>query len=655
MDVLRQSGKRAAAPGSGEQASEEVSAACLLNRQGLALEAAQRFAEAEQVYRAALNVDSRYPDTCLNLAALISRRADRCEESFALCRQALQIQPNWANAYILLGCLHQSRFEWDQAEACHRKALATAPDLTEAHQNLGLILAARERHSEAVSHFRKALTRRPDCPRTWNDLGISLRACGLLREAVGAYCSAIECKPDFAVAWFHKGNVLQDLKYYDQAGDAYRRAVELDSRLPDAWNNLGVVLRAQHLEKEALKAFRKAAEQNSASPEIYNNMGLSLAALERFEESIDCYQTAIQLNPLFAEAYRNLGDSLREICRMEDAITAYRKAVQIRPDFAAALWNLSLVLLQSGHLHEGFSLYHYRRRPELGIVTYPHTLPAPRWDGSPCHDKTLLVYCEQGLGDSIQFSRYLRQVRQRGGRVILETQPALVRLFETSQAADEVISSGSDKPSVHFDLCTSVMDLPELFGTTLQTIPNESPYLFADPQDVQRWHKRIGRHGYKAGIVWAGNPEHENDQRRSINAEMFAHLKDVSPDIRFFSLQIGDAAKAAEKLIGTIGMEHLGDEIVDLADTAAAIMCLDLVICVDTSVAHLTGALGRPVWTLLPYCSDWRWLLGRDDSPWYPGMRLFRQRQRGNWSEVFGELRQELKHACLSGRVRKLL
>lgn len=654
-DADRRQDRQASTPGRVEHTSRQEPPAVLLNRQGLALEAARQFEDAEKAYRAALRVDSRHPDTYLNLAALIYPHADRYEESMALCRHALQLNPGWVNAYVLLGCIYQSRSIWSEAEVCHRKALEITPGLTEAHQNLGLVLAARERHSEAIRHFRKALTLRPDCARTWNNLGISLRACGMLREAVGAYCSAIECKPDFAVAWFHKGNVLQDLKYYDEAARAYRQAVEIDGSLPDAWNNLGVVLRAQHLENEALEAFGRAAEQNPDSPEVHNNLGLVLAALGQSEAAVESCRRAIHLNPAFAEAYRNLADMLKEICRTKDAIAAYRKATQVRPDFAAAWWNLALALLQNGQLREGFSLYHYRRQPELNIFTYPHSLTAPRWNGRAFKNKTLLVYCEQGFGDSIQFSRYLPKVRQRGGKVILEAPPALVRLFQASGIADEVIGAGPELPAVQYDLCASVMDLAHIFDTTLETIPAGGGYLRADRQAVERWRRRIGQEGFKVGIAWAGNPQHGNDKNRSVSAQMFAGLHGISSDIRFFSLQLNPDAGSIELLSNTLAVENLEADLTDLAETAAAVMCLDLVISVDTSVAHLAGALGRPAWTLLPYCPDWRWLLHRDDSPWYPGMRLFRQRQRGNWSEVFAELRQELKHACLCGRMGNLL
>jgi len=628
------------------RARDVQSSAALLNRQGLSLEAAQRFTEAEQAYRAAIAVDQGHPDACLNLAALIYRHADRYEEAVALCTRALELKPDWVNAHVLLGCVYQSRSAWDRARACHRRALEIAPNLTEAHQNLGLICAAQDRHAEAVDHFRRALTHNPACARTWNDLGISLRACGLLREAVGAYCSAIECCRDFAVAWFHKGNVLQDLKYYDEAAQAYRRAVELDAHLPGAWNNLGVVLRAQNLHAEALEAFCRAAEQDPLVPEVYSNAGLSLEALGRSEEAVISFRKAIGLDPDFAEAYRDLGDSFKEMSRMDEAIAAYRKAIGLRCDYSSAWWNLSLALLMNGSLREGFKLYHYRRKPELGIFTYPHDLPAPRWNGRPFAGKTLLVYCEQGLGDSIQFCRYLPMVRQRGGRVILEAPASLVRLFRTSNLADEVIASGARKPMVQYDLCASVMDLPDVFGTTLETIPRELPCLSADPQDTARWRQRIGPDGFKVGIAWAGNPKHGNDKKRSVSADIFAPLRDAGQGIRFFSLQTGKAAQAVRQLSGQMPIEDLSDGLTDFGQTAAAMMCLDLVISVDTSVAHMAGALGRTTWTLLPCCPDWRWLLHRQDSPWYPQMRLFRQRQPGNWGGVFKQLRRELGHAC---------
>ncbi|MBN1124085.1 MAG: glycosyltransferase family protein [Sedimentisphaerales bacterium] len=574
-------------------------------------------------------------------------RKGQLETAIRLCDRILQREPDSAPALVTKGCILQSRRLWDEAEQLHRKALSLRPDLAEAHQNLGLILAERGRHQEAAGHYQRALEVVSECAETWNDLGISLRAMGRSLEATRAYQKAVFLKPDFELAWFHLGNALRDIQQFAEAIHAYQKALALRPDYPSCWNNLGLAYKAiEHIEK-AVGAFEKAAQLSPDNPEYFNNLGLSLETMWCSDEAIIAYRKAINLMPDFAEAYRNLGDTLKEIGRCEEAIRAYRKALEIRPDYASTWWNLSLALLLSGRLAEGFALYHYRSHPEVEIFTYPHTLDVPRWGGGGFSGKRLLVYCEQGFGDSIQFLRYIPMVKQRGGTVILEVPSALARLARNCTGFDELVCASQKPSQIPFDLCVSIMDLPAIFNTSLSTIPDIVPYIRVSSEILNPWRDRFGQGRFHVGIVWAGNPKHGNDRNRSCRAEWFASLGHIE-GVQLHSLQKGPASEQIMELTKNVPVNDLANELGDFADTAAVIAHLDLVITVDTAVAHLAGAMDKPVWLLLPFSPDWRWMLDRRDSPWYPAMRLFRQTKRGDWKNVFFAIEQEVRQIIRS-------
>jgi len=299
-------------------------------------------------------------------------------------------------------------------------------------------------------------------------------------------------------------------------------------------------------------------------------------------------------------------------------------------------WNLALALLVQGHFPEGWEEYEWRWKTK-GLLSPRQLLPQPLWDGRPLAGRAILLHAEQGLGDTIQFIRYLPLVAQRGGRVIVECQPELQRLVQAMTPDIPVLARGQPLPDFAFQC--PLLSLPKALGTTLATIPATVPYLHADAQNVQMWRDRLAGHGsaLKVGLIWAGNPHHKNDRNRSVKLASLAPLAQV-PGVQFYSLQKGAAAAQAKTPPPGMDLIDRTDDLQDFADTAAMIANLDLVIAVDTSVVHLAGALAKPVWTLLPYCPDWRWLLKRQDSPWYPTMRLFRQPEIGDWDSVIQQL-----------------
>jgi len=373
--------------------------------------------------------------------------------------------------------------------------------------------------------------------------------------------------------------------------------------------------------------------------------------------AIEYFKNAVRADGNFAEAYSNMGIALHARGDHDQALECWQRAIELEPDYAQAHWNRSLVLLLKGRFAEGWKEYEWRRRTSLIASAYPHKLDKPRWDGKPFTGKRLLVHYEQGLGDNLQFVRYLPMVKPLGGTVIFETLKPLRPLLSNFDGIDELIEASPDSPpDVEFDIYTSLMDLPGIFGTTIDNIPAEVPYLHADPASVERWRERLYGAGLKVGLVWSGRPTGANEvlslQYRSCRLEHFLPLADI-PDVSLYGLQKGPTAEQAAQLSKQIIACNYGEEFKDFADTAAAIENLDLVISIDTSVAHLAGAMGKPVWVLLKSDADWRWLLDRDDCPWYPTMRLFRQNKPYDWGEVLGRVADELRKCVDTWRAKR--
>jgi len=399
---------------------------------------------------------------------------------------------------------------------------------------------------------------------------------------------------------------------------------------------------------EAIENYNEAICLKPDYAEAHNNLGIALKEQGRLAEAVESYEQAVRLRPHYAEAHNNMGIALHANGEHDRALECCERAIQLVGDYAQAHWNRSLVLLLKGRFTEGWEEYRWRRRTNLAASAYPHTFDEPSWDGEPFAGKRLLVHYEQGLGDNLQFVRYLPMVKQLGGTVIFETPGSMYGLLRTLDGIDELVEASPERPpDVEFDSYTSLMDLPGIFGTTLETIPANVPYIHADPAKVERWRGRLSGPRFKVGIVWGGRPTGPNEvlslQYRSCGLEHFAALADVDA-VALYGLQKGPPAVQVDQLPERITVSNLGEEFDDFADTAAAVENLDLIVSIDTSVAHLAGAMGKPVWVLLKSDADWRWLLDREDNPWYPTMRLFRQRRPGDWNEVLSRVAGELRN-----------
>jgi len=384
-------------------------------------------------------------------------------------------------------------------------------------------------------------------------------------------------------------------------------------------------------------AFRQVLEREPGQVRAIHNLGRVAYKRGQLEEAERRYRRTIELAPQLAEPYANLGWLCKELARLGEAETCYRRAIERRPDFAEAHAYLALVLLQQGRWREGWEEYEWRwhlpdwEKPQEGV----------EWDGSDPSGRTLLVHDEQGLGDAVQFVRYASLLAARGARVVIECQPELARMLRGARDVAEVIARGARRPA--FDARVPMVSLPRLLGTDPSSIPGGVPYLRPDPALARTWRARLDRWpGPRVGLLWGGNPRNRDDRNRSLRLETLGPLLRI-PGISFFSLQVGARAGELEAAPRTAAVIDLAPQLGDFAHTAAAVYALDLVVSVDTAVLHVAGALGRPAWLLLSSSPDWRWLMDRPDTAWYPSVRLYRQEQRGDWGPVVARLRRDLE------------
>jgi Flp pilus assembly protein TadD len=489
-----------------------------------------------------------------------------------------------------------------EAEALCGRLLEANPRDAEALNLRGMIAHQRGELAQAAEVYRKAIAARPSAAGYYNNLGVSLLALGKTNEAAEACAKAALLNPESAQIQTNLGNALQTLGRTAEASAAQKKAV---------------ALRPDH-------------------PEAHNGLALSLYMAGDLESSLAEFKTAAQLRPDFASAWSNSGNVLRDLGRIDEAAAAYRRAISIQVDHPDARKNLALIQLLQGDYAHGFLEYEWRWKC---ADSPPRKMNRPRWTGEDPDGKTILVYEEQGFGDIIQFARYLGVLSGRGARVIFGCRPALGRLMSACAGVAQVTTVGQAMPP--FDLHCPLQSLPLLCGTTAPTqVPAHVPY-FHLPEDLkQLWCDRLGpSQKLRVGLCWAGNPENRNDRFRSMPLKQFVLLR-VAGQIEFHSLQVGPAAAQIPSVSELALVDHQSN-LSDFADTAGLISQLDLVISVDTAVAHLAGAMGKPVWVLIPSAPDWRWLLDRADSPWYPTARLFRQTR--DWAPVIDKLKFALE------------
>ncbi len=608
--------------------------------------------------------------------------AGRLADAQHLCRQVLQLDPNHAEACYLLGAACHDAGNLAEASASLHQAARLNPLNVDAHHRLAVVLTHQGKLDEAIASFEQACRLRPQSVEISQTLrlvmairenirGEALSAQERFAEAADCHRRAVELKPDYGDAYYRLGAALVQQGQFDAAVACYRRLLELEPARADAWNNLGVALGRQDKLDEAATCYRQSLKLQPDNVDALNNLGVVLVKQSKSDEAVACHRRALELKPRFAETHYNLDVALADQNVPDEAAASYRRAIELKPDYAEACHNLAcvhlsqnqleqaaancqraiqlkpdfadahhsyaLALLALGRFAEGWSEYEWRFKQAGKQGTL---LPKPRWGGAPLAGRTILLRSEQGHGDLLQFIRYAPLIKQRGATVVVECATAIAGLVATCAGVDRVVAASQPLPS--FDVYEPLLRLPGIFGTSLETIPAQVPYLWPAPESCNRWKTELEREpGLKIGIAWQGNPAHRTDRHRSIPLAHFAAIANIS-GIRLYSLQSGAGREQMSDVSAGWPLIDLGDQLGDFHNTAAIVRNLDLVITCDSAPAHLAGALGVPAWVALAFAADWRWMLTRADSPWYPSMRLFRQSRPGDWQSVFQTIHNEL-------------
>jgi Tfp pilus assembly protein PilF len=612
-----------------------------------------------------------------NALGIILAQQNQLDQATKRFEQAIALRPGYTEAHNNLGNVLLGQGKLDEAATRYQQALALRPDYAQAHNNLGNVLLRQGKLDEAAARYQQALALRPDLADALYNLGNILGSQGKLDEAAARFRQALALRPDYSAAHNNLGNVLLGQGKLDEAAAHYQQALTLRPDYIAAHNNLGNVLLSQGKLDEAAARYEQALALRPDLAETQNNLAYTLKAQGKLDDAAARCQQALALRPDYAEAHHNLGVTLRAQGRLDEAAIHYQQALALRPDYADAQMGLATCYLVEEDYQRGWPAYEARLRVP-GLVP-KHSLP--HWTGEPLAGRSLLLLAEQGLGDTLQFVRYARLLKARGARVVLACQKALGRLLESQADSrplkngtgseqhpanpdrhgdrgvpvpifqhaardgadshgpdwDELFILGSAGELPRSDFCLPLLSAPGALGTDASTIPHEVPYLWADPELTAQWRRELAAiEGFKIGIVWQGSRGYHLDRWRSVPLAQFAPLARL-PGVRLVSLQKGFGSEQIATVdFPVVDLSSRLDEAAGpFMDTAAVIGNLDLVVSPDSAIGHLAGALGAPVWLALQFSPNWRWQLERDDSPWYPTMRLFRQTRFGQWSDVF--------------------
>jgi len=626
-------------PQGASQIRSPTSDASAIFRRALALHHGDRLAEAEAAYRQVLEIEPDHFESLHLIGVICHQRGDHA----AAVREidaSLKVNPRNAAAHSNRGlALHELR-RFDEALASFERALAIEPDDADVLVSRGVALGALARYGEAATSYERALAINPDHVDALNNRGSALHALGRPVEALASYERALAICPDHPEALANRAVILHALKRHTEALASLDRALTVRPHHPETLANRGAVLHALGRHTEALASFEHALAIAPSHVEALNNRAITLMRLGRHVEALASLEEALAIKPGYAEALNNRGTVLAQLNRHAEALRSFEQALAIKPDFAAAHLNEAHAQLLTGQFERGWEKYEWRWQNEP-LVSRKRDFAQPSWNGSDnIAGKTVFVHAEQGFGDSLQFCRYIPLLAERGAHAIFEVQPELSRLLSGLEGAN-VIARGEPLPA--FDVHCPLLSLPRVFGTTLATIPTLRAPPAVPPELLQKWRSRLRTSGVpRVGLAWSGRPTHPNDHNRSI--PLSAMLPLFALPIEFVSLQ-KEVRSADQAILGAHAAKiaDFGSELTDFLETAALLSSIDFVISVDTAVAHLACTLGRPTWILLPHAPDWRWLLDREESPWYPSARLFRQPRIGDWDCVIQTVADELR------------
>ena len=606
---------------------------------GLRLLQAGQLAQAEQCGRQALTIDQGHADSLhlMGMLCVASKQYDLAIEWFAM---AIRQKGDVADYFVNLATALQRKERFDEAIRSYDRALILDPGRVEVWLSMAELLVRQERFDEAIKSFDCAVTLDNARADIWYRMGEILQQQKRVDEALLSFDQALKVKPDYREAANASGMLYFEAKRYEEALARFVRSSEIDPSQAGAFNFISRCEWPLRRFDDALASVRKAHELAPDNPEIMKNVGLLLQRFSRHEEAMVWLEKALALKPDLPQAWSDRCNSLLALRRIDEAFADIDRAIALDPECPDYPWNRSLMQLLLGNFDDGWQGREWGRKSTL-VSFVDRKFVQPRWFGTePIAGKTILLHSDEGLGDTIQFSRYVPMVAGLGARVVLDVQAALGPLLAGMEGVSLCLRNNEEPPD--FDFHCPLSGLPLAFKTGLETIPAAGPYLPPLPKArVMEWQDRLGPHDkLRVGLAWSGNPQHGNDRNRSTSLRQMSAILDDRA--RFYSLQKDPRPEDKAALSERSDVVDLTEHLTDFGETAALISHLDLVITVDTSVAHLAAALGRPTWILLPHTPDYRWLLDRDDSPWYPSARLFRQDERRIYDSALARVRGEL-------------
>jgi tetratricopeptide (TPR) repeat protein len=596
-------------------------------------------AEARKRYKEILKIQPSHCDA-LHLLGVLSAQEKSFDDALYFIGKALVIKSD--NPFYLTDYANvlMQKKRLNESITYYQKAIEVMPEYADAYNNQGLALVELDRPEDAINRYNTAIFLNPKFYQAYSNRGSAHRILGRLDESVADFDYAISINKNYFNAHFNKGNVLRDKKEFSAALVCYNSAIKIQPNNSEVYFNCAKLYSDIGDIQGAINMYETAIQKNQSYFEAYINIGQLLADVGKFSESISFYNKAIALKKTCAEAYYNRGNSFRELKELQRAIESYDRAIKYKKNYVDAYYNKALSLLLGGNLQEGFKYYEFRNfinEPNKRVFSQ-----APWLGGCDLAGKTIFVYHEQGLGDTIQFCRYLRHLESAGAKILFAPQSTLMKLMESLEVHLQLVRIDDD--SLTFDYHCPLMSLPYAFKTNLENIPSDIPYLAPSTSNLEKWTKKLGPEGFKVGVCWqAGNTRYGKHRSFSLS-----NLKKLSllPNVRLISLQKEIAHFDDPDLLSKIKIEHLGQDFDNggdaFIDTSSVMKCCDLIITADTAIAHLAGALGVTVWVALNHVPDWRYFLERDDSPWYPTMRLFRQTNSEDWNQVFDEMANEL-------------
>ncbi len=594
---------------------------------------------AEALYSSLLKSYPRFTPA-LHMVGILYAQQNQMDKAAQYVKQALQQEPRNPSILYTLGNILQSTQQWDKAIETFKQVVAIEPANANAFCSIGNIFYETGRFDMARDCARYAVRLDPKHWHSHNMLGVIYASEGQHDLALHHYQAALAAKPDYAEAANNLGNFYKKTGDFAAAEAAYHRSIQADPGYAIAYNGLGVLFNEMERKDDAEHWFRQAIEKDPSYVEAYNNLGNLIFNQDRVEEADVIYDKALAVNPRSPVANFNKGTLLAKKRLVNEALDYIEKAIALDPDYVEAYWNHSVMSLMKGDYATGWREHDYRLR----LKEFPkRPFNKPAWQGEPLQGKRILVLAEQGFGDTLQFVRYLRLVKAQGGTVIFECQKELKTLLANCPYIDAVVTQGTAEfLKSGFDVYVYLLSLPGIFKTERDSIPEIQQDVVVTKSVREKWRLRLsGYEGRKIGIVWACHSASPTCNVRTVGWDGFQPLFGVAGNT-FFSLQKGNAALSADTTLPE-NLVDLAPEIGDFQDTAAIIQCLDLVITVDTAVAHLAGLLNVPTWALIPHESDWRWLRDTTASPWYPSLRLFRQESHGDWPPVVEAVIQALQ------------